>query len=400
MRRLLIISMLLLAAPAALAQPREDPVVQAKKYFEAGKQAYESGQYLAAATAFEQAYLLTPLPPIAFSMAQAYRKRYFEDRDPAKLKRAVELYRSYLKEVKSGGRRDDALSNLADLEPMLARIEEQARAAGKGPIEAPPVLKNATQLMVSSRTRGAVAIIDGGEAGEVPLVKEVTPGKHKIRVEAPGYFPDEVEGLAVEGQFVVVDVNLREKPARLALRTEDGAEISIDGRPVATTPVSSIDVPAGKHFITVAKRGRYAYTRELTLKRGEEAKLVAPLETTTQRKAAWWVLGGAGALLVGGGVTTVLAFKAESDAQAYLDRIDAGMNITAEERAAYERLRGRRDDMVMASYVLYGSAVVVGVTGFLLYLVDTPRVEAPTRGSSVVPVATGDSLGAAWVGTF
>ncbi len=86
----------LLALVVALGAPRpaaaqEDKVAQARKFFDAGRMAYESGQYLAAATAFEQAYVVTPLPPIAFSMAQAYRKRYFEDRDPAKLKRAVDL---------------------------------------------------------------------------------------------------------------------------------------------------------------------------------------------------------------------------------------------------------------------------------------------------------------------
>jgi hypothetical protein len=345
---------------------------------------------------------VTPLPPIAFSMAQAYRKRYFEDRDPAKLKRAVELYRKYLELVKAGGRRDDALSNLSDLEPMLARVEAEQRAAGKGPIQMPAVLKDATQLMVSSRTRGARASIDGGDPGEAPLVREVKPGKHKIRVEAAGYFPDEVDGLAVEGQFVVVEVNLKEKPARLAVRSEPGAEVAIDGRPIGRTPFAGpLEIAAGRYFVSISKNGRYGYSRELTMNRGDDLKLDAPLDVTAQRKASYWVLGGAGALAVAGGVTTVMALLAEGDAKDYLARIERGMNLTDAEAAEYRDARARRDDMVVASYVLYGSAVVVGVTGILLYMVDSPRVEAPPmRGPTVVPVAGADSFGAAVVGSF
>ncbi len=392
---------LVVGGAAAPARAADDRTAQAKQYFEAGKQAYEAGQYSAAAIAFEQAYAVTPLPPIAFSLAQAYRKAYFEDKEPAKLKRAVELYRTYLQQVKSGGRRDDAIQNLSDLEVLLIRVEEEQKRMGRGPIADMPAMREATQLMVSSRTRGARAVIDGGEAAEVPVVRETTAGKHKIRVEADGYFPEEVEELAVEGQFRVVEVNLKEMPAKLALRTESGAELAIDGRPVGSAPFKRpVDVAAGKHFVSVTKRGHYAFTRELTLERGKETKLAAPLETTRQRVASYWVLGGAGLLAIGGGVTTFLALQAQSDAEALRDKLERE-GLTVDEAKTYEDKRARRDEMAQASYVLYGSALVVAVTGVLLYFVDSPRVEAPQQsGGSIVPIAGPEGVGAAYLRSF
>lgn len=406
MKRVLMI-LVVVAASAAVARPAEaqqaDRTAEAKKYFEAGKNAYEAGQYTAAAIAFEQAYQVTPLPPIAFSLAQAYRKAYFEDKDPSKLKRSVELYRTYLAEVKSGGRRDDAIQNLSDLEVLLIRVEEEQKRMGRGPIADMPAMRQTTQLMVSSRTRGARVWIDAGDMFEAPVVRETTPGKHKIRVEAPGYFPEEVEELAIEGQFRVVEVNLKEMPAKLKLRTESGAELAIDGRPVGTAPFRRpVEVAAGKHFVSVTKRGHYAWTREVTLERGKDFEVKAPLETTTQRAVSYWVLGGSFLLAAGGGVTTYLAFKAQSDAQAYLDQLEAMQdNLTPEQAKQYENKRQRRDQMVQASYVLYGGALAVAVTGILLYFVDSPRVEAPqSSGGTIVPAVTPDSIGAAYTRSF
>ena len=75
---------------------------------------------------------------ILFSTAQAYRRQYFVDREPAKLKRAVDLYRQYVGEVAQGGRRDDAVQHLSDLEPLLARVEDEQRRSGKGRSETWP----------------------------------------------------------------------------------------------------------------------------------------------------------------------------------------------------------------------------------------------------------------------
>jgi tetratricopeptide (TPR) repeat protein len=409
MKRIIVaLVVLAVAAPStvARAQDKEDPakVEEARRFFDAGRQAYEGGQYLVAITAFEEALRLSPRPPVIFSLAQAYRRQYFVDKDPAKLKRALDLYKQYIVEVKQGGRRDDAVQYIAELEPMLARIEEEQRKKGMGPVEAMQAPRSeGTQLMISSRVKEARATIDGGEAGEVPLIRDVKPGPHKIRVEAAGYFPEEVEGVAVEGRLVVIEVPLREMPAKLTVRGTAGAEIAVDGRPVGTAPTTRpIEIPAGKHFVSVTKRGHYPVTREINVKRGETLSLDAPLERTTQRVASYWVLGGAGLLLLGGGTTTTLAFVHQGNAEDILDRKSQGQ-ITQEDLDEYNRQREKRDDYVRASYFLYGGAVALAATGALLYFVDNPRVEGgpgASGGSTVVPAASAGFVGAVWIGTF
>src|SRR5206468_6795596 len=106
--------------------PGETPekIADAKKYFDAGRQAYEAGDYQAATAAFEESYALSPRPAIVFSIAQAYRQQYFVDRDASKLRRAIALFTEYLNEVPKGGRRNDALRNRSDLEETLAHVEK------------------------------------------------------------------------------------------------------------------------------------------------------------------------------------------------------------------------------------------------------------------------------------
>ena len=62
---------------------RADDLADAKNYFKAGASAYAAGDYLAAIQALDAAYRLTPLPAIAFSLAQAERRQYFASREPA-----------------------------------------------------------------------------------------------------------------------------------------------------------------------------------------------------------------------------------------------------------------------------------------------------------------------------
>jgi len=405
-RPLVLLSALVAGAGARPARAQEAApaldkatVERAKQFFEAGKQAYEAGKYETAITAFENAYALSPRAAIVFSMAQAYRRQYFNDTDPRKLKRAVELYDQYVREVDQGGRREDAVQLVGDLKPLLARIEEEQRKAGKGPVTAATMDRSQrTQLLITSPVKGAKASIDGSPPGEVPVVREVTPGPHKIRGEADGYFPDEQEATAVEGGVIPVPLALREKPARVSLRARGGADIAVDGRPVGVTPLARpLEVPAGRRFLSVSARGHHPFTRELVLKRGEEVAVTARLETTTQRKVAWYFFGGAGLVLLAGGGATVGAFLAEGKAQDILDRQQVE-NLGPEDLAAYERQRDRRDNLRTAAYLLYGGAVTLGVTGLLLYIVDHPRVEAP--GTGLAPVLGGDGAGISWTERF
>src|SRR5262249_12565984 len=97
---------------AQLPRAHADPRANAEKYFRAGAQAYSAQNFAAAAQDFDEAYKAMPIPEIAFSAAQAYRKLYRVEPKAEYVKRSVELYRAYLEKVKSGGRVGDAADSL------------------------------------------------------------------------------------------------------------------------------------------------------------------------------------------------------------------------------------------------------------------------------------------------
>ncbi len=358
---------LTIAIVSAASPVRADDKADAQGLFRAGEKAFDAGQYGAAADAFEQAYAKLPLPAIAFSTAQAYRLQYFIDKQPMRLKRAVELYHAYIDAQKTGGRVSDAASNLAQLEPLLH--EMQASGANMSA----PMPPRQTRLMIMADVDGARATIDG-EEGAAPLVKQVKPGEHTVLVTAAGYFPLTVKARAVDGEMVPVDVQLKPRPALLDVAAPGGSHVTIDGRPLGNAPVAGAEVPAGKHLVTVTHSGRIPYAREIELAYGRTVTVDATLRTTGQRKAARLVLVGAGALLVGTGIAGAMTWSADSDASKLSDRLATGGQTPAD-LAHYDDLRAKRDDRLRTTEVLGGVTAVVVATGVLMYILDDPSPE-------------------------
>src|SRR5215472_3793788 len=150
----------------ALAMPaRAEDLEQAKMYFNAGAQAYSAGRYAFAVQAFEQAYKLAPRPAIAFSLAQAERKQFFVAKHNDVLAHAVKHYHEYLDQVPTGGRRDDAVNALAELEPLAARVSPETVQSN-----APAAVE--TRIMVSSQTEHANGSIDGGAMKDIPFMAD------------------------------------------------------------------------------------------------------------------------------------------------------------------------------------------------------------------------------------
>lgn len=391
-RRALVV--FLCAATAAAQEPPADEkttVEEARVYFDAGRQAYERGDYLTAIRSFEHAYEKVPRPEIAFSLAQAYRKQFIVDGDTAKLRRAVELYRRYLDEVPQGGRREDAVQNLGELQPQLQRLDALQAAAAAPPAAPPPP----TQLMVMSPVAGAFVAIDESPLVAAPVTREVAPGRHRVHAEAQGYVSAELDGLAVEGRLVVIEAPLRERPAFITVEVDAGADVTLDGRPIdAQIPIAT---PAGRHVVTVAERGHVPWVREVALQRGTTSKVHADLERTGQRKLATGVFITSGALVAAGVTTTVLALVAQDQAQTLLDKRQT-TGWTGGDLADYGDQRSRRDTFVTTSAILYGAAALAAATGLILYIADTP---SPARvGPEVVPLVGRGGGGLAILATF
>lgn len=388
---LLGLLVVLLSAPAR-AETSADRQA-ARRYFEAGNAAYSAGQYALAARAFEEAQRLAPLPEITFSTAQAYRLAYYQDRRPELLRRALELYRRYLKEAPSGRRRSHATLHIEAIEGLLG-----------GPVESPtieplPRPAPATELMVTSKTPGARGRIDGGEWLELPFSKSVSPGKHRVTVDAPGHDPADREWLVVAGRLVVADTLLEPRPALLRVVAPAGAEVVIDEQVVGTAPLlRPISVSPGKHRVRVSLRGHRPWARSERVERGQTVTVRAErLGVTDQRVVASWMLGGAAVLGTAALGTGLFALAAERRVQRYDDSRAEGPKTASQLQQRNDDLK-TRDDFRTATYLLLGAAVAAGTTGAVLWWVDTPSAEPKTVG--VQPWVGRDMLGVGWAGRY
>jgi hypothetical protein len=355
----------IMCALASIAASDHDR--DARRLFRAGERAYEAGQYLGAARALEEAYRLTPLPGIAFSLAQAYRMQYFVDGDPAKLGRAVELYRGYIESTPSGGRRSDAVSLLAEIVPLLEKAQEELPM---GPTEAER--REPTQLMITTSIEGAVASIDGGPPLPCPALASVEPGAHEISVSAERFFGWNQRVLALEGRLVVIEAELDDKPGRLDLGAlEEGIEVWVDGRHEGKTPLPPLELEGGEHRVYLARSGRLPVQRLVSLESDGSATVEGPRESTSQRRFSHYTFGAAGLVLAAAGVMTGLTIATDGQASSLLEKRDS-TGLTVTEAELYGELQLRRGDRARVATALGATGLAFAAVGALLYLFDPP----------------------------
>jgi hypothetical protein len=218
----------------------------------------------------------------------------------------------------------------------------------------------------------------------------VAPGKHAVHVEADGYFPVDKSETMAQGEYQMLEVTLQPRPAKVAIATDDGARVSIDGRPAATGS-ATIDVPAGKHLLAILRDGREPFARELVVARGQQLELDEPLRVTWKRRAvSRVVVAGAigGVVALGAGITALIADHSASNIK-LVDRSPAtGDRFNRDIRV--------RDDAMLGVYTFGGITAALGVAAALLYYTDTPSLE----GVHVEATATPGGGGAAVSGHF
>lgn len=402
MKRLLVVACLLASLGEAHADRKK-----ALMYFRAGEKAYQAQNFEAAAQNFDEAFKALPLPEIAFSAAQAYRRQYRVRPEPAHVERAIELYRFYLDKVKTGGRVGDAADSLGEME----RERDRLGAAARPPVAAPVVER--TRLGVTVRVAGertddtmyevadtvpvgadvkVVTTIDGKPV-EPDMWHDVAPGDRVIRAEAAGFAPVERTLRAIAGSSDMVEIELKPLPARVTIATEPGARITVDGKGMGLA--RTLELAAGRHVLAIVRRGRQPVARELVVTRGEAVSVAQPLAPTWQRRLVPWTIGAAGVLAASAAATGVVALRADGKASDALDALRAG-DQAAELLGEYEAARDRRDAFVDATWALGGAALGVGLLAGALYYFDTPSAE----GLQVVPSVSAGLGGAVVTGQF
>lgn len=377
-----------------------DDTQRAKTYYQAGVKAYAAQNFAAAASDFDEAYKAAPVPEVAFSAAQAYRRLYRVDPKPEYVARAVELYKAYLDKVKQGGRVGDAADSLGEMQRELDRLGGAARVATVAHVERTRLGVNvafadrtdtAAMKEVGDATgqlvAGLHATLDGKDIEPFALV-DVAPGDHAIAVTADGYVSAQRPAHAVAGASDLLDVVLVPKPAVVKVSTEDGATVSVDGR-IADVP-QRIELPAGKHFVLVTRRGREPFAREVSVTRGQAVAVDAPLEHTQKRKLLPWAIGATGVLALATLGSVIGAVGADNDASKLYDQIRGPGGATPAQADRLQKDIDHRDQLRNAAIGFGVATAVAGVVTLGLWYFDTPSAE----GVHLAPMAGPGTAGA------
>ncbi|WP_437956057.1 PEGA domain-containing protein [Sorangium sp. So ce119] len=390
MRTSLCVVLMALAATALAprAAAAEEDIEQAKALFNAGAQAYAATRYRDAVQSFEAAYRKAPRPALLFSLAQAYRRLYVVEQSPEALRAAIANYRRYLEEVPQGGRRADATEALSELGVIAARLEATAPSSPAALEAAPPDARPRTRINVTSPTAGARVSIDGRAPVEVPLMAEVQPGKHRIKITADGHIDEEREVVAIEGDVLGIDRELRERPALLVVKAPVGAQVTLDGRFVGTTPLPLIQVAPGKRFFVATKNGHTPFSRELSLRRGERRVIEVGLSSSFQRKMSYG-LAAVGVLSAAVGLLTLTSSLAEEEEAREIEEKRGQQGISEEELGQYRAHLDMRDELANATTGLFGTAAVFALGGFVFYAFDTPTPPPLPARTDPTPARTG-----------
>ena len=112
-------------------------------------------------------------------------------------------------------------------------------------------------LEVTADKPGAVVSVDGRTLGDAPqTVAALSPGRHAVRVEAPGFEPWTQEAHVLPGLTTRLQARLMRAPASLRIECDvPGASIFLDRRFVGPAPVELHDIAPGPHQVNVSAEG-------------------------------------------------------------------------------------------------------------------------------------------------
>ncbi len=157
-------------------------------------------------------------------------------------------------------------------------------ARGSDPIPPPPSAPLPSRpggLRVETDPPGAAVYIDGESAGPSPVaLARVRPGVHMVRVAREGYAPAGLT-LEVRNGEPLLPLRFVMEPlmAKLRVRSEpEGALVRLDGQPVGTTPLESLDLAPGRHAVRLERRGYTPATTEVEGRWGQLADVSLRLE--------------------------------------------------------------------------------------------------------------------------
>jgi len=386
------LALVVLLSATAVAQ-----VEQAQLLTEQAREAFQAGDFSAAADLYGQAFDADPHPVILYNQARCYEELQEDSLALTVLRRALSLNPNERTREAIGLKVEELVIRLVDGGYRLAEVE-------------PDVLTQLARLSITSLPSGGQIFIGEDYVGNTPLDDLwIAPGEYDLTVTMEGYQPSYRTIEVLAGRDVNVHTGLRRSgditfqpadPGYLDLAgPRNGMQVYLDEDYYGRTPLNEIPVPPGRYSLRVTHDLYEDWSTEIDVASGEVTSLYA----TAERKAStlggggfsqtsWGLLslGVGGASLVTGAIVGIIALADE-------DRYHR--NVTSPNREDI------RDSAITEAFIADMAFVTAGVfviTGAILILTDSGDEEDDVSPDllqlSIGP--TGSGWGVGWGGTF
>jgi TonB family protein len=150
-----------------------------------------------------------------------------------------------------------------------------------------PFQLGGSTLSVTTEPPGATIILDGKGVGLAPVSAQgLAPGPHLVRVDMPGFRPEE-RSLDVRGTLpVALHFALRTLEATLEIDSQSGpAVVRVDGAVVASTPLKAPLTP-GRHEVRLERQGFEPWSETFTVAPGEDVSRSIHLRSLSAAQSA------------------------------------------------------------------------------------------------------------------
>jgi hypothetical protein len=147
-------------------------------------------------------------------------------------------------------------------------------------IVTPPV-QTLGRLVVESKPSGASIYIDGRFLGYTPYTGDVSPGRHTITLQLPGYQPYETTINITPNKTTKIGVTLKPitsyQGAFYITSTPSNAEVYINGERKGRTPIKIDKLKPGRYQITIIKAGYETFVQYFEVVAGETRNISVQL---------------------------------------------------------------------------------------------------------------------------
>ncbi len=141
-----------------------------------------------------------------------------------------------------------------------------------------------TGLLVKISEPDAKVSLDGNFVGmpdESLLLQHIENGRHTVRADLEGYFPDSVSLTVDQPIQYTVSLKLRSRNGFVTVRSSDGVAIALDGKEIGTRSVVKKEVLPGTYTIRLSGIGYTTYEQSVIVHDAESVEINYPMYRPT-----------------------------------------------------------------------------------------------------------------------